>query len=139
MDYPFALKFSASVAKHCIHELYSTSKLFTLSEPYLAMSWIARFPPRHFARAQKLRHAKTFLSLANRRSFVTFETFTEGFLDLAIALPYPESFPPYSTTIILVAVVSRLLFTVPVSIWVRSFPFECNFSHTKLQGETKRI
>ena len=41
-----------------------------------------------------------------------------GFLDLAIALPWPASFPPYSSTIILVTVVSRLALTVPFSVWV---------------------
>ncbi|THV08441.1 hypothetical protein K435DRAFT_771944 [Dendrothele bispora CBS 962.96] len=40
----------------------------------------------------------------------------QEFLDLATALPYPPSFPPYSTTIILVTVFSRLL-TVPVTLW----------------------
>ncbi|KAF8505657.1 60Kd inner membrane protein-domain-containing protein [Russula emetica] len=42
-----------------------------------------------------------------------------GFLDLAIALPWPTSFPPYSSTIILLAVVSRLVLTVPFSVWAK--------------------
>ncbi len=43
----------------------------------------------------------------------------DGFLDLAIGLPWPSSFPPYSSTIILLTVASRLAFTVPFSVWVR--------------------
>jgi inner membrane protein COX18 len=42
----------------------------------------------------------------------------DGFLDLAVALPWPTSFPPYSSTIILLTVVSRLALTVPFSVWV---------------------
>src|ERR1700735_2812694 len=41
-----------------------------------------------------------------------------GFLDLAIALPWPSSLPPYSSTIILLTVASRLSATVPFSVWV---------------------
>lgn len=52
-----------------------------------------------------------------RRSF-SVQALSEGFLDLATALPLPPSLPPYSTTIILVTVVSRILITLPVSIWV---------------------
>lgn len=37
---------------------------------------------------------------------------------MAIALPLPPEWPAYSTTIILVTVVSRLAFTVPFSVWV---------------------
>ncbi|KAK7470529.1 hypothetical protein VKT23_001954 [Stygiomarasmius scandens] len=40
----------------------------------------------------------------------------QEFLDLATALPYPPGFPPYSSTIILVTIFSRLL-TVPVTVW----------------------
>lgn len=47
------------------------------------------------------------------------ETLSEGFLDLALALPFPPSLPPYSTTIILFTVVSRLAFTLPFSIWAQ--------------------
>ncbi|KAI0732962.1 hypothetical protein C8Q72DRAFT_874028 [Fomitopsis betulina] len=47
------------------------------------------------------------------------QTLTDGFLDLAIALPYPSSLPPYSTTVILVTVVSRLIITAPFSIWAK--------------------
>lgn len=54
-----------------------------------------------------------------RRTFVGIETFTNGFLDLATALPLPPSLPPYSTTIIICTVVSRLIWTVPFSIWAK--------------------
>ncbi|KZT74337.1 hypothetical protein DAEQUDRAFT_660374 [Daedalea quercina L-15889] len=48
------------------------------------------------------------------------QTLTDGFLDLAIALPYPPSLPPYSTTIIIITAVSRLIFTVPFSVWAKN-------------------
>jgi len=41
----------------------------------------------------------------------------DGFLDLALALPLPPTLPAYSTTIILVTLLSRLAF-LPISIWV---------------------
>ena len=53
----------------------------------------------------------------------TVTALSEGFLDLALAIPYPEAVPAYSGTIILVTVVSRLLLTVPFSVWVRSRSF----------------
>ncbi|KAH9999268.1 membrane insertase OXA1/ALB3/YidC, partial [Russula vinacea] len=43
----------------------------------------------------------------------------DGFLDLAVALPWPSSFPPYSSTIILLTVVTRLALTVPFSVWAK--------------------
>ena len=52
---------------------------------------------------------------SNRRSFM--QGLGEGFLDLAIALPIPPSLPPYSTTIVLVTVATRLAL-LPVAIWV---------------------
>ncbi|KAF9446952.1 hypothetical protein P691DRAFT_672518 [Macrolepiota fuliginosa MF-IS2] len=39
------------------------------------------------------------------------------FLDLAIALPFPQSFPPYASTIILATVLLRLTF-LPTVLWV---------------------
>lgn len=62
------------------------------------------------------RHA----SLQNRRQIntSTLQTVTDSFLDLALALPYPESLPPYASTIILTTVLSRLFVTLPFSIWV---------------------
>lgn len=57
----------------------------------------------------------------SRRSFVTLDVLKDGFLDLAIALPIPPSWPAYSTTIILCTVLTRLAFTVPFSIWVNSY------------------
>ncbi|KAI0771571.1 60Kd inner membrane protein-domain-containing protein [Trametes elegans] len=57
-----------------------------------------------------------------RRTFVssTIHGLSEGFLDLAIALPYPPGWPPYSCTIILVTVVTRLALTVPFSVWAKN-------------------
>ncbi|KAF9057650.1 60Kd inner membrane protein-domain-containing protein [Panaeolus papilionaceus] len=40
----------------------------------------------------------------------------EGFLDLSLALPIPPSLPPYSTTIILFAAVSRIAL-FPITLW----------------------
>ncbi|KAF9569292.1 hypothetical protein CPC08DRAFT_701796 [Agrocybe pediades] len=51
---------------------------------------------------------------ADRRFFI--QSVCNGFLDLAIALPIPPSFPTYSTAIIAVTLVSRLAL-LPVSIW----------------------
>ncbi|KAF8621590.1 hypothetical protein AX15_007615 [Amanita polypyramis BW_CC] len=42
----------------------------------------------------------------------------DGFLDLAVALPLPPSLPPYSTTIILATLVTRLAL-LPIAIWGR--------------------
>ena len=41
----------------------------------------------------------------------------DGFLDVALALPIPPSFPVYTTTIVLVTLLSRLAL-LPISIWV---------------------
>ncbi|TCD68200.1 hypothetical protein EIP91_011372 [Steccherinum ochraceum] len=49
----------------------------------------------------------------------TLSTLSEGFLDLALALPYSELIPAYSATIILTTVATRLIFTVPFSIWAK--------------------
>ncbi len=40
------------------------------------------------------------------------------FLDLATALPFPPSFPPYASTVILGSVFLRLAF-LPTVLWVR--------------------
>lgn len=63
------------------------------------------------------------ISLNSRRTFLSsaVETLSEGFLDFAIALPLPPSLPPYATTIITVTIISRLVFTVPFSIWVCTY------------------
>ncbi|KAJ6598964.1 60Kd inner membrane protein-domain-containing protein [Mycena vulgaris] len=53
----------------------------------------------------------------NRRFFV--QSLCDGFLDLAIALPFPPSVPSYSATIILVTVASRLAL-FPVALWARN-------------------
>ena len=42
---------------------------------------------------------------------------TDSFLDLATALPYPSSWPAYSSTIILVTILGRFGI-LPVTIWV---------------------
>ncbi|KAJ7179043.1 60Kd inner membrane protein-domain-containing protein [Mycena filopes] len=54
---------------------------------------------------------------SNRRYFI--QSLCDGFLDLAVALPYPPSVPAYSTTIILVTVASRLVL-FPVALWSRN-------------------
>ena len=56
------------------------------------------------------------VALPGKRQFTS--SIYDGFLDLATALPWPSSFPPYSATIILLTVASRLALTVPFSVWV---------------------
>jgi inner membrane protein COX18 len=56
---------------------------------------------------------------SNKRFFV--QSLCDGFLDLAIALPFPPSVPPYSVTIILVSLASRLAL-FPVALWVSTDP-----------------
>ncbi|KAJ7781139.1 hypothetical protein B0H16DRAFT_1231097, partial [Mycena metata] len=53
----------------------------------------------------------------NKRYFI--QSLCDGFLDLAVALPYPPSVPAYSATIILVTVASRLVL-FPVALWSRN-------------------
>jgi len=62
-----------------------------------------------------------FQITANKpRTFVSeaVQAASDGFLDLALALPFPEAIPAYSGTIILLTVASRFL-TVPFSIWAK--------------------
>ncbi|KAI0068821.1 hypothetical protein BV25DRAFT_1791636 [Artomyces pyxidatus] len=54
---------------------------------------------------------------SSRRAFSS--VLADGFLDLASAMPYPASFPPYATSIILFTIASRLVLTVPFSIWAK--------------------
>ncbi|KAF9652198.1 hypothetical protein BDM02DRAFT_3089619 [Thelephora ganbajun] len=56
-----------------------------------------------------------------RRTFFTsaMQVLSDQFLDLAVAIPYPASLPAYSATIILVTVASRLILTVPFSVWAK--------------------
>ncbi|KII95093.1 hypothetical protein PLICRDRAFT_96703 [Plicaturopsis crispa FD-325 SS-3] len=76
------------------------------------------------ARLARPHHACSSLALRRRttrpqRTFVTsaVQALTEGFLDLSIALPYPVSWPAYSSTIIVVTIATRLALTLPFSIW----------------------
>ena len=55
-------------------------------------------------------------NLSNRRHFI--QGLCDGFIDLALALPIPPSLPPYSSTIIILTIISRLAL-VPISTWVR--------------------
>jgi hypothetical protein len=52
--------------------------------------------------------------LPQRRYFL--QEASQGFLDLAIALPLPSSLPPYSTTIILATILSRVAL-LPFYVW----------------------
>ncbi|KAI0091988.1 60Kd inner membrane protein-domain-containing protein [Irpex rosettiformis] len=71
-----------------------------------------RFPRRNqLGVSQTITKPRTFVSGA-------IQTASEGFLDLALALPFPEALPPYSGTIILVTALSRLI-TVPFSLWAK--------------------
>ncbi|CCM03167.1 uncharacterized protein FIBRA_05289 [Fibroporia radiculosa] len=63
-----------------------------------------------------------------------------GFLDLAIALPLPPILPPYSTTIIVVTVVSRLFFTVPFSVWAKNRQWRVeNLVNPQLRQEISQL
>lgn len=68
----------------------------------------------HLSPPSVLRYAKPIP--AQRRYFI--QSLCDGFLDLTAALPIPPSLPPYSTTIILVTLATRVAL-LPVSIWVR--------------------
>ncbi len=77
------------------------------------------FARRHVARLTTFRpFSPTEASVGSlgKRQFTS--AIQDGFLDLAVALPWPVSFPPYSSTIILLTVVSRLALTIPFSVWV---------------------
>ena len=58
------------------------------------------------------------------------------FLDLALALPIPPSWPAYSTAIIVVTVVTRFAL-LPVSIWVRSLATTRRILLIVTQGKRK--
>jgi hypothetical protein len=81
-----------------------------------------RLLPRYYAiciSSQSIARSKKVLQTDRR--YHSLQGLSHEFLDLAFALPLPPSFPPYSTTIILVTVFTRLVLTLPVSIWVRLF------------------
>lgn len=89
--------------------------------------------PRHAARNATLRPRQ-------RRTFFTstIQAVSDQFLDLAVAIPYPISLPTYSATIILVTVASRLILTVPFSIWVCRQAPGLPFKPAKFEGQAKR-
>ena len=77
------------------------------------------FARKHVARLTTFRPfspTQAGVGILGKRQFTA--AIQNGFLDLAIALPWPTSVPPYSSTIILLTVVSRLALTVPFSVWV---------------------
>ncbi|KAJ7590947.1 60Kd inner membrane protein-domain-containing protein [Mycena floridula] len=57
---------------------------------------------------------RTVHRYGQRRHFI--QDLSNGFLDLAIVLPFPASFPPYSSTIILLTVLIRTSL-LPLAIW----------------------
>lgn len=75
---------------------------------------------QHGIRLPRIQRPGVARTINKPRTFVSeaIQTASEGFLDLALALPFPEAIPPYSGTIILVTVLSRFI-TVPFSLWVR--------------------
>ncbi|KAH9062819.1 60Kd inner membrane protein-domain-containing protein [Lactarius vividus] len=77
------------------------------------------FVQRRAVQLTTLRHfpQRGTVILPGKRQFTS--SIYNGFLDLAIALPWPASFPPYSSTIILLTVASRLVLTVPFSVWAK--------------------
>ena len=79
-----------------------------------------RLATQHALRARRVVPTSP-VAFQSRRTFVSeiAGTLSEGFLDLALAIPYPEGVPVYSGTVILLTVATRLVFTVPFSLWVR--------------------
>ncbi|KAI0081728.1 hypothetical protein K474DRAFT_1586995 [Panus rudis PR-1116 ss-1] len=97
--------------------------------PTLVLS--ARRPQPHHA--FRVNRPRTFASSP-------LNTLSEGFLDLALAIPFPEYIPPYSGTIILVTVISRLVFTVPFSIWAKRRQWRAeDFVVPQLQEEKPKL
>jgi mitochondrial inner membrane protein COX18 len=88
----------------------------------LALSLSTQVVKRHASRARTYRSSLR-PSVGQPRTFTSdaIQKASEGFLDLALAIPFPEYIPPYSGTIILLTVATRLVFTVPFSIWVGLF------------------
>ncbi|KAI0702879.1 60Kd inner membrane protein-domain-containing protein [Cytidiella melzeri] len=80
----------------------------------------ARPAAHHGLYSPKTYQPKIQTAITTRRTFVSeaIQTASDGFLDLALALPFPAELPAYSGTIILVTVVSRVL-TVPFSLWAK--------------------
>jgi mitochondrial inner membrane protein COX18 len=106
---------------------------FILSE---SVSMLAR---RHAARLTTLRPfspAQDHVNRLGRRRFTS--AIQDGFLDFALALPWPPSFPPYSSTIILLTVVSRLAFTIPFSVWVSALYCRVRLSCQLTNRKAKR-
>ncbi|KAI0251285.1 60Kd inner membrane protein-domain-containing protein [Lactifluus subvellereus] len=78
------------------------------------------FARRHaarFTRSRPFSLAEGHVDILGKRRFTS--AIQDGFLDFALALPWPPSFSPYSSTIILLTVVSRLAFTVPFTVWAK--------------------
>ncbi|RDX55563.1 hypothetical protein OH76DRAFT_1317916, partial [Lentinus brumalis] len=101
--------------------LSTRTALATLRPPLRASRWPPRRPvPR-----------RTFISSA-------LQGLSDGFLDLAIALPFPPGWPPYASTIILVTVATRLVFTVPFSAKNRQWRAE-NIVIPQLKSEMSSI
>lgn len=63
----------------------------------------ARWAPRPLSR----RVAPLVAPRPQRRQFT--EGLCEGFIELAQVMPYPDSFPTYATSLILMTVLSRLV------------------------------
>ena len=90
----------------------------TLSLPVSQQMLATRILPRSHIYRSKI--CSKYAIRADRRYF-GLQSLCDEFLDVAFALPLPPTLPPYSTTIIIVTVATRLAFTLPASIWVRSF------------------
>ena len=90
-------------------------------------------PPRSAAPAP-LRHRHGRRAPALSRGFLT--GLQTEFLDLALALPIPPSWPAYSTAIIAVTVATRFA-VLPVSIWVCSLAFTSSILLIVAQGKRK--
>ena len=93
-----------------------------------------KFRPPRSAALTPFRHRYGRRTPPHSRGFLTgLET---EFLDLALALPIPPSWPAYSTAIIVVTVVTRFAL-LPVSIWVRSLATTRGILLIVTQGKRK--
>jgi hypothetical protein len=77
----------------------------------------------HSGRALQSRLLSHCKNRSRRTLFTeTLQSCTNAYLDLAMALPYPPTWPVYSCTIVLVGVASRVAL-LPVLLWVNQSIF----------------
>ena len=95
---------------------------------------VQSFPRR--ATLHSWRHSRNF----QRRGFIseTIGSLGNGFVDLALASPFAPTFPAYTSTIVVLTLVSRMAITLPVSVWVRVSKFWPKYVNDP-KGKTKAM